>query len=526
MELIAGDSLNVAVKRLTPEVILSFSDVFLKRNFDEPVPTPSAHLEWWAYACHPHQLVAIAAPRGHAKSTAITHTFVLASVCLRIKRHVLIISDTEGQAAMFLGNIAREFRENEDLKRTCGFKRILTDNETELIIQWTDGEQTRLSAHGAQQKIRGTNWRGIRPDLIVCDDLENDEAVLNDDRRDKFRHWFLKTLIPIGGKSADIRVVGTILHEDSLLARLMPNTIEDKLCVVTPLRTTTEKKDKAWLSALYRAHPDFDDFSELLWPEGWDVQRLKLKRQAYIDDNYPEGYAQEYLNNPMAGEGAYFQEEDLIPILPEELNPESKSPEQYVIACDMAISTAKRRAFTVFIVAGIDPKGTLRIREVVRRRMDSLDIMDEFFRLHEKYKWKAAQNVDPMFLVEKENISKALGPIMEKMMEERNMYLTIEMMPPILDKLLRARSIQARIRANRVEFWTEAPWFPTLKHEMITFPRSTYKDRVDCMAWLGYWLANIFNAPTPQEMADDIWEEEWEVASQHWGGGANPVTGY
>jgi predicted phage terminase large subunit-like protein len=426
---------------------------------------------------------------------------------------------------MFLGNIAREFRENADLRATFGFKRFVKDNETELIIQWTDGEQTRIAAHGAQQKIRGTNWRNIRPDLIVCDDLENDEAVLNDDRRDKFRKWFLKTLIPIGGKSADIRVVGTILHEDSLLARLMPDIFEDKQIIVTPLRTTTAKK-RAWKSALYRAHPDFNDFSEILWPEAWNEERLKLVRQTYIDDHFPEGYAQEYLNNPMANEGAYFQEEDMIPILLEEMDSQTKSPETFYIGVDLAISTESRRAFSVWVVVGVDPQGTLRVREVVRKRVESLEIMDEFFHLHEKYKYKSAMREEPIFLVEKENIAKALGPVLYRDMEERNQYLSMEMMPPIKDKMLRARSFQARVRANRVEFDHEADWWPAYKHEMITFPRSTYKDQVDGSAWVGFHLADIQNAPTPQQIADDLYEEEYEDARREWGGGANRITGY
>lgn len=511
--------------KLTPEAILAFSNMFLKKNFDDPAPTPDAHLEWWSYVCLPREYVAIAAPRGHAKSTAITHTFVLASVCLRIKKHVLIISDTEGQGQMFLGNIAREFRENKNLKDTFGFKRFLKDNEGELIIQWTDGEQTRLAAHGAQQKIRGTNWRNIRPDLIVCDDLENDEAVMNEERRDKFADWFLNTLIPIGGDTADIRVVGTILHEDSLLASLMPDLIEDPLCVNTPLKLTTTA-DKAFLGVLYRAHPDFDDFSQLLWPIKWTPERLKLRRQAYIDAGKPEGYAQEYLNNPMAKEGAYFQEDDLIPILPEERDPGFRSPENFLIGVDLAISERTRRAYSVFMVVGIDPSGTLRVREVVRKRLDSLGIVDEFFVLNEKYKRKSAMKEDPLFLVEKENISKALGPILFKEMEERDEYLLFDLMPPIHDKELRARSINARIRAHRVEFDHSASWWPVLKHELITFPRSTYSDQVDALAWVGHHIANMQAAPTYNEIAERAYEDDYEDAAQSWGGGANRITGY
>lgn len=513
--------------RLTPEILLAFSDTYLKANFDNPVRTPQAHLEWWHYACLPRAWVAIAAPRGHAKSTAITHTFVLASVCLRIKRHVLIISDTEGQAAAFLADIAKEFRENDDLRNTFGFDRLLKDNETEIILRWKDGAQTRIAAHGAQQKIRGTKWRAIRPDLIICDDLENDEAVMNEDRRIKFSNWFHNTLLPIGGSTAEIRVVGTILHEDSLLAGFMPNLIEDPECVDEGLKVWTRKK-RAWLGVLYRAHPDFDDFSQLLWPEQHNEERLKMVQLAYIEKGFPEGYAQEYLNNPMGGEGAYFQEDDLLPILPEEKDRREKSPEHFLIGVDLAISKESRRAFTVFLVGGVDPNNTLRIREVIRKRMDSLEIIETFFHLHEKYKNKAAMKEDPIFLVEKENISKAIGPLLFREMDDKDMYLSLEPMPPIHDKELRARSIQGRIRAHRVEFDHDAHWWPTLKHEMVTFPRATYLDQVDAIAWVGHYMSKWATAPTPDDIADMEWEEEYEEAARDFyiGGGASRITGY
>ncbi len=509
---------------LTPEILLSFSDVYLKKNFDDPAPTPTAHLEWWAYCCMMVAYVAIAAPRGHAKSTAITFTYVLASVCFRIKRHVLLISDTEGQAIMFLGNISRELRENHDLQRTFGFKRIVKDNENELIIEWLDGKQTRIAAHGSGQKIRGTNWHGVRPDLIVCDDLENDEMVMNEERRLKFRNWFDNTLLPIGGKYAEIRVVGTILHEDSMLANLMPDLLGDPLCVNEPLRLRTTK-ESAFTSVLYRAHPDFDDFSELLWPEYWSEERLKLRRQVYLDNGHPEGYAQEYLNNPMASEGAYFDQDDLIPIELDQMVKESKHPETYFIGVDLAISEKARRAFTVFCVVGYDHTRTLRVREIFRKRMDSLSIIETFFHLHLKYRAKSPNREEPVFLVEKENISKAIGPILNKEMEERDEYIHIELMPPIRDKEMRGRSLQARVRAHRVEFDHEATWWPHLVHEMITFPRSTYTDQVDALAWVGHYVANMHEPPSYAELEEEQWEDDYEEAGFSYGG-ASPITGY
>jgi predicted phage terminase large subunit-like protein len=426
---------------------------------------------------------------------------------------------------MFLLNVKKELLENEDLRQAFGVKKLLKDSETELIIQWTDGQKTRLFARGAGQSIRGVNWEGKRPDLIIGDDLENDEAVMNEERRDKFKNWFLKVLLPAASKSCHVRIVGTILHEDSLLAGLMPNLIEDPGVVETPLTVTTTT-ERAWTAILYRAHPDFDDFSELLWAEQHSAASLRIKRQAYIDAGNPEGYAQEYLNNPMADEGAYFQEDDLMPMLYEETQHSSAQPEHYYVGVDLAISQESKRAYSVFMVAGMASDGVLRIREVVRARMDSLEIIDTMFMLHEKWKRKAANFSEPVFLVEKENIAKALGPVIYEEMDRRNMYLIMDMMPPIKDKVLRARSIQARTRAHMVEFDHDAMWWPTLKHELMTFPRSTYKDQVDAIAWIGYHIAAMTAAPSWEELEQAEYDDEYAEAQGDWDNGRNRITGY
>ena len=90
------------------------------------------------------------------------------------------------------------------------------------------------------------------------------------------------------------------------------------------------------------------------------------------------------------------------------------------------------------------------------------------------------------------------------------MYLAIEEMDPIQDKLLRARPFQARQRAGMVEYDQTAPWWPTLKHELLTFP-GTYQDQVDALAWLGHYLAKMVEAPTQHAL--DEWE--WEAEQEH-----------
>lgn len=496
---------------LTADLIHGFTTAFLMSNFDQPVATPQLHIELWDLMCLDHPRVAIAAPRGHAKSTAVTHAFTLANVCFRRAQHVLIVSDTEGQAADFLRDIKTELSENDMLRQAFGIERFVRDKETEAVVKCTDGHEFRIIAKGSEQKLRGLKWRNRRPDLIIGDDLENDEIVMNEERRDKFRRWFYNALLPCGSKNCRVRIVGTILHLDSLLERLMPHLTKDTV-YREPLKSFGYgQHDGAWLSARYKAHDE--TFENILWPEQHPKEKLMIIRQSYVDQGFPEGYSQEYLNYPLDEGNTYFRSQDFIPI------EEDGVPEEFYIAGDLAISQKKLRAYSVFAVVSVTPSGQLRTRDIVRFRGDSLDILDKMFELNDRYK-------PEIFFLEQENIARALGPVIYKEMEARGKYFTIEPMTASQDKIKRARAMQARMRAGGVEFDVNAEWFPDFQQELLQFPRGAYMDQVDAFAWIALGLEKIVEA-TPQDELDDMeYEEEWESSYDVFSMGASSVTGY
>ena len=511
-------------KKLTAEMIYGFTNSLLISRFDKPRPTPEFHKTLWRLMCDEHKKVAIAAPRGHAKSTAVTHSFVLANVCFRIKKHVLIVSDTEGQAVDFLRDIKAEFLENEDLIQLFGILKLVKDRENEVVVMFKDGEQFRIVAKGSEQKVRGIKWRNIRPDLIVGDDLENDEIVMNEERRHKFMRWFYGALMPCGGEDTHIRIVGTILHLDSLLEGLMPElgheaTVDEELvswwqpevykewCA----KQGKEHRPKSWKSLRFKAHNS--DFTEILWPERFTAEDFKEKRQDYVERGFPEGYSQEYLNYPLDESLAYFKQRDFLPLT------QHDKPEEYYVACDLAISEKKSRAFTVFVVASMTSEGKLRFRDVIRFRGDSLEIIDEMFRVQNIFKPQC-------FFVEQENIARALGPVLNKEMQERNIFMNLHPMQATQDKIKRARALQARMRAGMCEFDTDAGWFPEFQQELLTFPRGKYMDQVDAAAWIALGLESIYDAPTKSELEQQLYEEEYEETYDVYGIGRNSITGY
>lgn len=498
---------------LTPEILGGFVNSILRKRYDNATDLEPFHYDWWKYCCSKDPLVAIAAPRGHSKSTTITHAYTLASVLFRVSRYALIISDTEGQAVNFLNDIKSELQENDDIRNLFGIRsgKFETDRETMIVVEFDDGERFRIEVKGAEQKVRGLKWDGKRPDLIVIDDVENDEIVLNDDRREKFRKWFYSALLPCRAPDAKVRLVGTVLHMDSLLERLLPKPW-DKRSTITPLLTYQEKPLGGWKGYRYRAHDP--DYSHILWPSRWPREKLKEEYEIRAAQGFPEVYAQEFLNYPLDESSSYFRRSDFLERSEEDENKNLN----YYVTCDLAISENDRADYSVFVVGGVDSDGVLHIVDVIRERFDALEIVDTLLQLQRVY--------DPQMVgIESGAIQKAIGPFLKQEMIKQGVFLTICELVPSKDKQTRARSIQARMRAKSVKFQKSEDWFQTLENEMVRFPRDLHDDQVDAMAWLGLMLDKLVEANTPQEDEDEEYEEEM-AESAYYDGGRNRYTGY
>lgn len=495
---------------LTAAHVEGFVNGFLNKNFDEPTPVPDVHLEWWDMCTSKHPFVAIAAPRGHAKSTAITHSYTLACICMRERKFILVVSDTEAQSKNFVNDIKRELTENEDLINVFEVKGLVKDTETDFIVEFHDGSQCRVVAKGSEQKLRGLKWHGARPDLIICDDLENDEIVMNDDRRRKFRSWFLSALVPCRSASGIIRYVGTILHMDSQLERLMPNPRRQR-CQQTELCVKNTKQEY-WYSAKYKAHNP--TFTEILWPTRWTREKLERERAMYISQGEGEKYSQEYLNVPLDDSNAHFRKADFLP-----MNEQDKKVKKvFYVGVDLAVTLDQKADYSVFVIAGIDEDGYIQVVEVIRERFESPDIVQMILELNKKY--------DPQyFFFEKGAITNSILPALIQRMQEDNNWVSYETFARIVDKVQFSQAIKVRMRARKVKFDKEADWFPDFEDELLGFPRKGHDDQVDALSILGHGLHKLINAPTVKEQQDQDYEEAL-AESGNWEQGRNEETGY
>ncbi len=429
-----------------------------------------------------------------------------------------MVSDTETQACLFLGSIKQELQDNEDIVELFGIKKdekgqvkFKKDTESDIIVEFEDGHTFRIIAKGSEQKLRGLIWNGSRPDLIVCDDMESDEMVMNKDRREKFRRWFYGALLPCRAQNGEVRVVGTILHMDSMLERLMPRDA-DRMTRNEGLKMYTTKKS-LWKSVKYKAHTP--DFTEILWEDKHSAQDLKSIRQEYIDQGMPDVYSQEYLNIPIDEARTYFKKGDFLPMSEDDY----KSKKNFYVAGDFAISDKERSDWSVFAIGGIDEHGILHVVDIIRDRMDGHELVQTML---------AIQRLrDPeIFGIEEGQITKAIGPFLNLEMLRQNTFINlVGLKPHKQDKQMRARAIQARMRAGGVKFDKNADWYQTLEDELMRFPRDRHDDQVDAMAYLGLIIDKMHDAPTKEEMEDEEYREELRESGSDFEG-RSQFTGY
>ena len=457
----------------------------LAAKYDNPKPIPPFHKEMWDLCCSDAPKVAIAAPRGHAKSTAITHAYILSQMLFKEKSFCLLVSDTEAQAAEFLGDIKAELTGNDALKKAFNIKKVLKDTETNIIVQFKDGLLFRIVAKGSEQKVRGLKWRGKRPDLIVGDDLENDDIVMNPDRREKFRRWFMNALVPCGSDTCSIRIVGTILHMDSMLQRLLD--------------------DNTWKHLFYEAHNP--DFSEILWKEQWPQERLISVRNAYEQQNNLDGYSQEYLNKPVAAGNAYFNPDYYYDFERDKDGDWIKPNLEYYAAADFAISEKEKADYTVIGVVGVDPTGLVHLVDIKKFRGDADVIIEELLATQKHY----SPNV---FTFETEKIDKAIGPSLNRAMLRKKIYLNINTIVPVKSKTTRGKSIQALHKMGAIRYDKQAHWFPDFFAEMQTItdsgPRGKHDDMFDVFAYLGLTIDKYFEAQSDEEIEEEDWENDYD----------------
>lgn len=424
--------------------------------------------------------LALAAPRGEAKSTICTQLFVLWGLIFEHYWMVAIVMDTFEQAAEMLEAIKAELEANPrllmDFPEATGKGRVW---QAGVILT---ANNRKLRAAGSGKKLRGMRHGPHRPDLVVLDDIENDENVKSPEQRDKLQGWLTKAVLKLGAAddSLDVLYIGTILHYDSLLARTLKNPLWErrtfKAVLEWPHRMDLWEKweelllnqgDEAASAFYQQRRAEMDRGAVVSWPTMRPIERLMRVRAR-------DGHASfdsELQNDPLSDDEAPFAKV-LFWI--------QEDPEWiYFGAADPSLGKkANGRDPSALLVGGFSRRhGILDVVEasIAKRLPDK--IIEDIIRMQEK--WRCL-----VWVVESVQFQEFFRTELVKRSAARGIPVPAVPVTPHEDKTLRIETLQPHVANGLIRFH---PGQTTLLDQLRHWPKADHDDGPDCLEML--WKA-------------------------------------
>ena len=404
---------------------------------------------------------AIAAPRGHAKTTNFTFKDTLHAVLYQYKHYPILLSDSSEQAEGFLDDIKTELEDNPHILEDFGILKGDKVWRSSVILTKTG---IKLEAIGSGKKIRGRRHRNWRPDLLVLDDIENDENVNTPEQRKKLKSWFDKAVSKAGDTYTDIMYIGTILHYDSLLSRVLVNPTyrTKKYRAVLSFATNTalwEEWERIYTNLFDEDHEanawtffqanekEMLEGTQVLWEEKNPYYKLMQKRLSEGEASFNS----ELQNDPIDPENADFSEEWLDYYEPE-LMDFSKPNYLLVGANDPSLGKNKNADTSTIIDLALDLNtGYMYVlgASVEKRKPDV--IIDDVIETHRRYKRDLKKGYYK-FGVETVQFQYFFKDVMAAKALEAGEYIPIEEIQSIANKELRIRSLQPFVKNKWIKF--------------------------------------------------------------------------
>lgn len=429
---------------------------------------------------------AVAAPRGHAKSTNLTFKGTMHSTLYGYKHYPIIISDSSEQAEGFLDNIRVEFEENTAILEDFGALAGSVWRSNVLLTK----TNIKIEAIGSGKKIRGRKHRNWRPDLIILDDVENDENVRTPEQRKKLKDWFDKAVSKCGDDYTDIIYIGTLLHYDSLLAKTLGNPAYRSIKYKAVIRFS--QADDLWQQwesiftdlsnddresealAFFQAHKEaMLEGTQVLWEEKLSYYDLMVMRVSEGEASFNS----EEQNEPINPDDCLFMEEWFDYYNEAEVNFGDPAFDFFGFI-DPSLGKTKRSDFSAIVtLAKHRSSGYMYVvdADIERRHPDRIiaDVLakERWLRAsfgHGYRKLGAETNQFQWFL--KEELAKASA--------KAGLYLPIEEVQQTSDKVMRIQTLQPDVKNKYIKFNRR---HKRLLEQLTQFPMGAHDDGPDAL---------------------------------------------
>jgi len=412
------------------------------------------------------------APRAAAKSTIGNLAFALWCLLTERKHYICIVMDVFDQAAIALEAIKAELEINPrlsyDFPGATGKTRKW--REDKIITK----NNRMVEAFGALKKIRGRRHGPYRPDLVICDDLENDEEVENPKLRDKLMNYIFRSLLKLGPTdgSMDFIYLGTVLHHDAVIVRLANKPGWQRhifrAILEWPKRMDLwEKWEEIYLSKgelsaqrFYEQNKEaMCDGAKLNWPKTQGLYFLMCQRA----DSHA-AFESEYQNNPISEDAPFKSLSFWV---------QESRDWIYFGGIDPSLGRQNRhRDPSAILVVGVDLK--TKVMDVVEasivRRLPDIIIADAI-QMQRQYNCL-------MWFVETIQYQEFLRTELVKRSAKANVAMPCKPIQPVTDKNLRIMRLQPPVADGMIRF---SQSHSTLINQIQQFPHADHDDGPDCL---------------------------------------------
>ncbi|MBO3388422.1 terminase [Clostridium perfringens] len=407
IKLIKNNNINVLAKALG-EIDIAFfclyflQDIFVVKDSNEARELSKDHYELWQVAneCFiqdEYDKLNIICPRGFAKTTIFDLAISIWLVCYKKSKFTLIGAKKDDDATQFVDSIKKVFNENERIISTFGKiidKKKFKVNANE--IEFANGMYIR--AIGSASSVRGANFKGIRPTVVIADDYQDEKDILTEETREKKYNRWTKEIEQVGDKAVyrkgkkikaatKIVSIGTVLHIDCLMSRLSRNrdyhTILKRAIILEEGQTVDDifnsdlwrkckkiyfndslEDSKKEAEKYYKQHEKEMKFN-VLWAEKWDC--FKDLAIPYWENRL--SFMSELMNDATSIGEKWFK--SILTKSKEEIEEHKFIKTMFCI--DPASTTKKKSDFTAMVVGSLATNGFKYMRKLV---LDKLEFND------------------------------------------------------------------------------------------------------------------------------------------------------
>lgn len=375
------------------------SDIFIVKDTNEARKLSPSHYEMWELAndtfiSDRYDKVNIICPRGFAKTTIFDLAISIWLICYKKSKFTLLGAKKDDDAIQFVDSIKKVFKEN--IKIIDNFGLLINNRKFKVNaneIEFTNGVYIR--AIGSASSVRGANWKGIRPTVVIADDYQDEKDILTDDAREKKYNRWTKEIEQVGDKAVfrkgekiksatKIISIGTVLHIDCLMSRLSRNkdyfTMLKRAIITNDNKTVDDIfESDLWLNCKKLYFNDKDENSKetakqfytkhkgkmkfpVLWEEKWDCfNDLAIpyweNRMSFMSElmNDASSIGEKWFKSVREENDKYFND---------------ISFNKTMLCVDPASTTKKKSDYTAMVVGSTSNTGFNYIRDIVMQKFE------------------------------------------------------------------------------------------------------------------------------------------------------------